>query len=282
MNIIILDNKPYIRYRVKELVEKGDTFVHEASNSTQLFSKLNELNNNVNLLILEINLKDEDGIEVIKKLKKRNIDIPFMVLTAVNTRDGFIRAVKEGTIDYFIKPFDDKIFCDRVIRHAKGDRSIEPPKNSREHKEIIQSKDYLEEEIQKAKDGNYRVALVMYIVYKSLKDLTLDIENDNMIIMDNIFNKVKTKVIDTTKVIRYGSRTFIGAYANCDEKEIINLCESASNKFEDIKKQDYILKDYYFDSVSLIYPEDGENKEDLLKKLTEKMTVNIEKKQKKL
>ncbi len=279
-NIIILDNRPYIRYRVKDLIEKNGMVVHEVSNSSQLYNKLSELKNKVDLLILEINLKDEDGIDIIKKLKRKNINIPFMVLTSLNTRDAFIKSVKEGAIDYFIKPFDDKIFYDRVVRHAEGDKTIQAIPDKNFEKEIS-FKDYLEEEIHKAEIGKYKLSIVMSIFFKSLKDVTLDIENDNLIMTDYIYNKIKNAAMDAGKFSKYGSRTFIGAYPMCNEIEVKDLSKEMIENFNKVKENDSIIRDYYFDNVYVTFPNEGKNKEELLDRLTEKMQENIKEKRKK-
>ena len=99
-NIIILDDMSYVRYRVKEVLEEKDIKVYEASTSFEFFNKLSEKKDNIDLIILEIGLIREDGIEVIEKIRQKNIDIPVMILTKMNTRESFAKAVKNGASDY--------------------------------------------------------------------------------------------------------------------------------------------------------------------------------------
>ncbi|WP_055667299.1 response regulator [Desnuesiella massiliensis] len=280
-NIIILDNKPYIRYRVRDIATKNDILVHEVSNSSQLYTKLNELKNEVDLLIVEINLKDEDGLEIMRNLKKKNLNIPFMVLTSLNTRDAFIRAVKEGAIDYFLKPFDDRIFLDRVTRHAEGDNSIESSKAIQKDIKELPFNEYFEEEINKARNGAYKLSVIMTIFFKSLKDVTIDLQNDNdnMVVTDYMYNKLKGAMPEGGRFCKYGSRTFLGVYPFCDKEQMDKFNKDIMLKINHLKDIDSVATNYFFDSVTVTFPDDGNNAEEILDKITEKMKENIKQKQ---
>lgn len=278
-NIIILDNKPYIRYRVRDIASKNDILVHEVSNSSQLYTKLNELKNEVDLLIVEINLKDEDGLEIMRNLKKKNLNIPFMVLTSLNTRDAFIRAVKEGAIDYFLKPFDDRVFLDRVTRHAEGDNSIESSKAIQKNIKELPFNEYFEEEINKARSGAYKLSVIMTIFFKSLKDVTIDLQNDNMVVTDYMYNKLKGVMPEGGRFSKYGSRTFLGVYPFCDKEQMDKLNKDIMLKINHLKDIDSVATNYFFDSVTVTFPDDGNSAEEILDKVTEKMKENIKQKQ---
>lgn len=118
-NIIILDDMSYMRYRVKDLLEEKDIKVYEASTSFEFFNKLYEKKDNIDLIILELGLTREDGFEVVEKIRERNVDIPIVILTKVNTRDAFAKVIREGISDYILKPFDNKVLLDRIVKTIK-------------------------------------------------------------------------------------------------------------------------------------------------------------------
>lgn len=94
-NIIILDDMSYMRYRVKDLLEEKDIKVYEASTSFEFFNKLYEKKDNIDLIILELGLTREDGFEVVERIRERNVDIPIVILTKVNTRDAFAKVIRK-------------------------------------------------------------------------------------------------------------------------------------------------------------------------------------------
>ncbi|MBU5590407.1 response regulator [Clostridium sp. MSJ-4] len=276
--VVILDSKHYIRYRVKELIEKDGMEVHEASNYSQLLTKLGELKNEVDLIIIDMNLKEEDGLEVIERIRRKNINIPFMVLTHLNTMDAFAKAVKVGAIDYFIKPFDENKFHDRVTRHARGDLAIQPPRVNRKSK--ISFNDYLQSQVQKSKDGKYPLSIIMTVFFKSLKDLTMDINNDNMLIEDYVHGKLKGILPEAQYFEKHGFRTFVGVYPDFDKESITELSREMIHKIKKMKEKDSILKEYYFDNVHISFPLEGKDKDEIMENLTAKMEEALKQKQK--
>jgi two-component system response regulator TctD len=58
------------------------------------------------LLILDINLPDRDGFQVLRDLRGRGINTPVLVLTARAEIEDRISALDFGADDYVVKPFD--------------------------------------------------------------------------------------------------------------------------------------------------------------------------------
>ena len=56
-------------------------------------------------VILDLKMPDIDGIEVLKKLKSINPNIPVIIITAHGTIETAIEALKIGATDYITKPF---------------------------------------------------------------------------------------------------------------------------------------------------------------------------------
>ncbi len=57
-------------------------------------------------LILDLGLPRQDGLEVLRKLRAANNDIPVLVLTARDAVDDRIAGLDQGADDYVVKPFD--------------------------------------------------------------------------------------------------------------------------------------------------------------------------------
>ncbi len=58
------------------------------------------------LLILDLRLPDLHGLEVLERARKRAPDLAVLIVTAHQTVDTAIRALKLGALDYIVKPFD--------------------------------------------------------------------------------------------------------------------------------------------------------------------------------
>ncbi len=58
------------------------------------------------IIILDLNLPDMDGIQLCNKIRKENIDIPVIMLTARDTVSDKVLGLECGADDYIVKPFN--------------------------------------------------------------------------------------------------------------------------------------------------------------------------------
>lgn len=57
------------------------------------------------MILLDLNLPDEDGIQILKKIRSQGKDIPIMIITARDEAKDKIQGLNLGADDYIIKPF---------------------------------------------------------------------------------------------------------------------------------------------------------------------------------
>ena len=69
--------------------------------------------NDYDLIILDINLPDIDGFEVIQQMRAKGLDIPFLIQSGLVDRDHKLDGLGFGVEDYLIKPFskDELVSC---------------------------------------------------------------------------------------------------------------------------------------------------------------------------
>lgn len=70
--------------------------------------------NKYNLYILDIIIPGIGGLELCKRLKKQNPNIPVLMLTALGTTDDKINGFDAGADDYLVKPFEFRELLARV------------------------------------------------------------------------------------------------------------------------------------------------------------------------
>ncbi|MBU6943400.1 response regulator transcription factor [Staphylococcus sp. CWZ226] len=69
---------------------------------------LNQLDPSIDLIILDIMMPNVDGYEVIKEMKQRQLDIPFIYMSAKTKEHDTIYALTLGADDYLKKPFSPR------------------------------------------------------------------------------------------------------------------------------------------------------------------------------
>ena len=69
---------------------------------------------NPDLVILDLGLPDGDGKQFIKQMRKNNIKIPIIVVSARNNEDEIVESLNVGADDYIVKPFYTKELIARI------------------------------------------------------------------------------------------------------------------------------------------------------------------------
>ena len=66
------------------------------------------------IIVLDLGLPDMDGLEVLAQVRKREVHLPVLVLTARDGMDDKIAGLDGGADDYLAKPFDMKELAARL------------------------------------------------------------------------------------------------------------------------------------------------------------------------
>ena len=104
--IIIVDDSAVLRVSIKQALESFNyEIIGTASGSKELF-KLLENSSKPDLILLDMFYPDENGIDILKKLKKDFPLIKVLVVTAMN-EESLNKQIKQlGADDTLYKPFD--------------------------------------------------------------------------------------------------------------------------------------------------------------------------------
>ena len=76
--------------------------VERASNVREALHRLD--NNSYNLCLTDMRMPDGEGMEVVRHIMERNLDVPVAVITAHGNMDNAVAALKAGAFDYLAKP----------------------------------------------------------------------------------------------------------------------------------------------------------------------------------
>jgi DNA-binding NarL/FixJ family response regulator len=104
MKILLIDDHVLIREALHSLLREltCDTTVLEAANCTQGM-RLAEKHADVELILLDLNLPDGDGFNVLADLRGLYPSVSIVVLSATNDRDKVMRALDLGAVGFIPK-----------------------------------------------------------------------------------------------------------------------------------------------------------------------------------
>ncbi|MCM1122465.1 MAG: response regulator transcription factor [Eubacterium sp.] len=101
--IMIADDHNLIREGLKQLLEFGGNMeiISEASNGVECLDKLEEALPDV--LLLDINMPEKNGLEVLEEIKRRDYAMKVLILTVHNELEYLLKAVDIGVDGYILK-----------------------------------------------------------------------------------------------------------------------------------------------------------------------------------
>ena len=113
--VLIVEDSNTVRYEVRLILQKIGVEVIEVANGLGMFNVIEEYGKPVDLVIMDLTLKSENGLDLIKRLKDGNYKhIPVIVLTEHADKDSVIRAKELAVSGYLRKPIDRAELVGRV------------------------------------------------------------------------------------------------------------------------------------------------------------------------
>lgn len=102
--ILIIDDEAAIRGALKEILEYESFEVDEAEDGLQGLKKLEK--ESYDLIFCDIKMPKMDGIEVLEKLKEKEVEAPVIIITGHGSVETAVEALKKGAYDFIQKPLD--------------------------------------------------------------------------------------------------------------------------------------------------------------------------------
>ncbi|MEW6684904.1 MAG: sigma-54 dependent transcriptional regulator [Candidatus Edwardsbacteria bacterium] len=132
--ILIVDDQPEIRSILSQVLGYEGYKVISAQNGREAL----EANKNTafDLVLLDIQLPDMSGIEVLNQLRERNPELLVVMITAYGTVESAVQAMKFGAYDYLQKPL-------------RADTIILVTRKALERKRLLDENKYLHEILEK-------------------------------------------------------------------------------------------------------------------------------------
>lgn len=114
MNILLIEDNLSIIKGIKYNLEQNNYQVVAKTNICDSINYLNS-NNKIDLIILDVTLPDGNGFNLYENNIK-DLNIPTIILTAVDDEDNVVKGLELGVNEYITKPFSMKELLTRINR----------------------------------------------------------------------------------------------------------------------------------------------------------------------
>ncbi|MFC2134257.1 sigma-54-dependent transcriptional regulator [Bacteroidota bacterium] len=120
-SILIIDDEREICESIKMILEYENYHVEFTTDTDTALEKLG--NYNYDSLLLDIQMPEMNGFEILNWLKEKSIDISVIMISAFSSLENAIKATKLGAFDFIEKPIDrDKLLIS--VRNAVGQSNL--------------------------------------------------------------------------------------------------------------------------------------------------------------
>lgn len=120
-----------VREGTRQLLSQtgGFTVVAEAETVSETLDGCRRLHPEV--LLADMRLRDETAVTVIKQLRKEDLAIRILVLTAFDDEDYLFPALSAGADGYVLKGSSSTVLIEALAKVAEGDMAVDPALTNR-------------------------------------------------------------------------------------------------------------------------------------------------------
>jgi len=125
--VLVVDDEKIVRDSMKEWLSEEGYPVQTADSAAEALNLLAE--GSFKVMLTDIKMPGMDGVTLLTRAKEIQPDLAVVMMTAYAAVDTAVEAMKQGALDYLVKPFDpdavlqmvDRIFKDAVAENARKD-----------------------------------------------------------------------------------------------------------------------------------------------------------------
>jgi len=200
-----------------------------ASNGAEGLELFKQHENEIDLIITDVNMPVLNGLEMVKEIKKININIPIIVATAFSNKEYLLEAIDIGIDKYVLKPIDVakllQVMSQSLLYHELKDLYIDKLTN-------LPNRNRLKKDLETNSDID-SMALVDIDEFATINDLFGEKNGD--IILCELANSMKEH-FDSNHFDLYRMEAdkfaIVSKDKNNDINEFYNLCKSFADKIE--------------------------------------------------
>ena len=127
--ILIIDDNPDIRSILVELIEDVGFKTRVAANYNQALREIDKKLPDVAIIDVKLDKGDNDGIELLSHIKKKNKDIPVIIISGHANIEMAVKSLKSGAFEFIQKPFDQERLMNFINRAVENYNLINENKN---------------------------------------------------------------------------------------------------------------------------------------------------------
>jgi len=138
VSILIVDDHQVVRMGMRTLLEQHDGIevIGEAATAAEAIKKALALK--PDLVLMDVRLPDESGIEACRKIRSADPEIHVLMLTSYSSDEAIFSAVMAGASGYLLKRLDAEHLYESILAVGQGQMLMDPTINEAVVKRVKQ------------------------------------------------------------------------------------------------------------------------------------------------
>lgn len=126
IRVLIADDHALVRKGIRALLatETDISVVGEAENGRQAVAEAERLDPDI--ILMDLVMPEMDGIEAIRQIKSRQLEVRILVLTSFAADDKVFPAIKAGALGYLLKDSGPEELVRAIHQVYRGESSLHP------------------------------------------------------------------------------------------------------------------------------------------------------------
>ncbi len=228
ITILYAEDEKDLREVTHQILKGFTKKQYVAQNGQEGLELFKEHENEIDLIITDVNMPILNGLDMIKEIKKININIPIIVATAFSNKEYLLEAIDIGVDKYVLKPIDIakllQVMSQSLIYHELKDLYTDKLTNLPNRNKL--KKDLDENNIE-------LMALLDVDEFSTINDLFGEKIGDN--ILFELGNKLKNHFKEDEYLvyrIEADKFTIVSRKSNQDVNEFYDICKAFADKIE--------------------------------------------------
>ncbi len=132
--ILVVDDDPEMRSMMTQFLRQNGSIALPAATEVEITRHLET--GRIDLILLDIMLGDEDGLDICRSLRAEQ-DVPVIMVSALSADNQRMAGYEVGADDYIVKPFNPKLLLARVkavLSRARRSSSLVHRRNTKTYR----------------------------------------------------------------------------------------------------------------------------------------------------
>jgi two-component system response regulator FlrC len=112
--VLVVEDDPSLREALEDTLELAGYTVKTAQDGEAALGVLAQ--GPVGMVVSDVQMRPMDGHSLLQQIRSRFPQVPVLLMTAYGTVEKAVRAIRDGAVDYMVKPFEAEVLLNKVSR----------------------------------------------------------------------------------------------------------------------------------------------------------------------